>query len=103
MIKILRFVLTACFIVGVLSLNVEEKPVFHYVYKYSKLVVGPVQRSTQEFMKVSYHRTIHFSRQFFNNNLPATDSLDYQLSAPDRAESDYSESDKKKLDDIFGN
>ena len=95
MIKLLRFVLTACFIVGILSLNVEEKPVFHYVYKYSKLVVGPVQRSTQEFMKVSYHRTVHFSRQFFNNNLPATDSLDYQLSAPDRAESEYSDSDKK--------
>lgn len=103
MIRILRFFCTSCFVIAVLSLNIKEKPVFHYVYKYSKHVVGPVQKSTQEFMKVSYYRTMHFSRQFFNNNLPANDSLEYQLSAPERGDGDYTDADRKKLDDIFGN
>ena len=103
MIRMIRFFITASFVVGILSLNIENRPIFLYVYKYSKQVVGPVQKSTQEFIKVSYHRTVHFSRQFFNNNLPASDALDYQLSAPDRNDGDYSDTDKKKLDDIFGN
>jgi len=104
MFKLIRLSITTCFLIGFLSLTYEGKPFFLYVYKYSKQIVSPAQKSTQEFLRISYHRSLDFSRQFFNNNLPMKDALDYQLSAPDRQEQEsYSDDDVNELDDIFGN
>lgn len=104
MFRLMRFILTSCFIVGLLSLTYENRPLFFFVYKYSKTIVGPAQESTKELFRVGYMRSLDFSRQFFNNNLPVKDSLDFQLSAPDRESGEgYSEEDEKELNDIFGN
>lgn len=102
MLKLLRLTFTVCFVIGLLSLTYDGRPLFLYVYKYSKTIVAPTQESTQKFLRVSYHRSVNFTRQFFNNNVPTVDSLDYQFSAPSRDDSEYLE-DQKKLDDIFGN
>lgn len=101
MFRIIRFFITSCIVIGICSLTVDNRPVFYYIYKYSKVVVKPVQESTKDFIKISYHRTLDFSRQFFNNNLPNSDSLEFQLSAPERDDKDYSDDDRRKLDEIF--
>lgn len=103
MLRILRFFITTCLLIGVLSLTVDNRPIFLYVYKYSKKVVEPFQESTHQLIRKGYHRTVHFSRQFFNNNLPTSDSLEYQLSGPERGEDDYSISDRRKLDHLLEN
>lgn len=102
MLKLLRFTFSTCFIIALLSINLKGRPLFHYAYQYSKMIVIPAQESTQELLRISYHRSVNFCRQFFNNNVPAVDSLDYQLAAPHRDESEYLK-DQKKIDDIFGN
>lgn len=97
----LRLIITSFLLIGVLSLTIDQRPIFFYVYKYSEKVITPFQETTYQFLRKGYHRTVHFSRQFFNNNLPNSDSLDYQLAAPDRLDDEYSISDRKKLDSIF--
>lgn len=97
----IRFIITSCLVIGFCSLSINDRPIFNYLYRYTRVIVAPVQKSAQDFIKLGYHRTLDFSRQFFNNNLPSTDSLDYQMSAPERDEVDYSDDDKKKLDKIF--
>ena len=104
MFRLIRFTLTTCFIIGLLSLTYENRPLFFYVYKYTKSIVGPAQQSTKELLRVGYLRTLDFSRQFFNNNLPIKDSIDMQVSAPERERGeDYSLEDERELNDIFGN
>lgn len=104
MFRLLRLTLTTCFLIGFLSLTYEGKPLFDFVYKYSRTIITPIQLTGQDLIKVGYHRTIDFSRQFFNNNLPTKDSVDYQLSAPERQEAEsYSSEDEQELEDIFGN
>ncbi len=100
---ILKFFILLIITVVVLSINVNDKPLFSHLYKIIAPVTVPVEKSAKGFLSDSFESTQKVSKQLFDNSVPKVgDKISSKLSAPKGKPQEHIEKhEREKLDDLI--
>lgn len=108
MFAIIRFFGLIIVLVLVLSINVNNKPLFTHIYNFISPATTTVQNATEGFVKKSLSNTGEFSRKLFDNSVPKMkDSVKSKLSSQKRQGGEPAEritdEEKAQLDALIKN
>lgn len=92
----------------VMSINVNDKPIFAYVYDFISPATNSAQDATEGFFKRSMSSTSSYSKKLFDNSVPRVkDSVKSQLSSSRKQVAEpaerITEEEKEQLDDLIKN
>lgn len=91
----------------VLCININERPLFSYLYNVISPATKYTQNATQSFFKKSFSSTQSYSKKLFDNSVPRVkDSVASKLSANKKGgepEERITEEEKEELDSLIKN
>lgn len=71
MVSVAKFFAFILALVLVLSININNKPIFAHIYKVISPATESAQKSVQGFFSSSFSKTQKVSKQLFDNSVPA--------------------------------
>ena len=84
MFSMLKFVITFCFSFLLLSIPVQNKPLFYYLNQWAKPITNEVFSGSRDVLLKGVKRSKNFSQQIFNNTVPQKDEISLQNSSLDK-------------------
>ena len=83
MVSVAKFFAFIIAFILVLSINVNNKPIFTHIYKVISPATESAQKSIHAFFSSSFSKSQKVSKQLFDNSVPAMkDKISSKLSAP---------------------
>lgn len=91
-----------------LSITVNDRPIFHHVYRVISPATKYAQKTTQDFFESSASSTHAYSKKLFDNSVPKLrDSVDSTMSGRQKVKGEPQEristEDKEELDQLIKN
>ena len=108
MITILKYCLALFLFMCVLTVEVNDRPIFSHLYKVISPATTYVQDSVEGLFKKSVAGTKEYSKKLFDNSVPKVkDSVDSKLSGRAKKVAEplekVTEEDRRKLDQLIKN
>lgn len=102
---LLKYSIVIAFTIFCLSLTVDQKPIFGYVYKWISPLTRGIQGTTEDFFKKSVNSTSDYSRKIFDNSVPKLkDTVRSKMSSTKAASEPLDKvtpEDRAQLDDLI--
>lgn len=85
MFAMLKFMITFCVSFLLLSIPVQEKPLFYYLNRWAKPITDEVFTGSKDVLLKGVKKSKNFSQKLFNNTVPQ-DEISLQNSSIDKKE-----------------